>query len=111
MIKGKLFPLHNLNISDNDYAAAVAYKSTHFTSSTLMKLTQAYSVKANLSDIAIILSQTTFSFIRSDHLYLFLHFQLTDSYLSLFCTVVLCVKFHKVVAPARASVLCRPVDF
>ena len=45
--------------------------------------------------------------------FVFLHIfdWLTDSYLSLFCTVVLCVKFHKVVAPARASVLCRPVDF
>ena len=64
MIKGKLFPLEN--IPDKDYAedasyASDAYEATHFTSSTLMKLAQAYSVKANLSDIAIILSQTTFS--------------------------------------------------
>ena len=42
VIKGKLFPLEN--IPDNDYAADAsyasdAYEATHFTSSTLMKLT------------------------------------------------------------------------
>ena len=48
--KKQTLSLHNLNISDNDYTAA-AYKSTHFTSSTLMQLSQSNSVLAKSKSV------------------------------------------------------------